>query len=420
MRNIIAFILFASLIGLGIFQYRLLRISLFLAEIRLDEKMASTMQMLERDLAGENQLTFLINSAIAADTSYFTLSVDSLRDAARYFLGDFLRYNLDLNGVRAEFEFQLTDEANRVYLRTPGYGGGDQRFTYKTAIDGYLSAFSHKHYFLHLQIADASRYLLLQLNTLTIPSFIFLILIIVSSAWLILNLYWQGNINAVTNEFINNLTHELKTPVFSIALATRLLESKTADPELRKLVDMVRLDNEKLKTHIDRVLGLAFLEKNRQIIRLERTDMRPALEVFARHWKLKTELTGGTFTQTLPEESCIVLADEGHLVNALDNIMDNALKYSSETPEIGLKVTLEKKKLVIEISDKGIGMEEKAAKKIFDKFYRIPEKENLHRAKGFGLGLSYVRHVIRAHKGNISVKSQPGEGSIFIVELGVV
>ncbi|MDX2248350.1 MAG: HAMP domain-containing sensor histidine kinase [Bacteroidia bacterium] len=417
MRNIIVLILFASLIGLGVFQYRLLRISLSLAEIRFDEKMAATLQVLERDLVTENRLTFLLNSAIAADTTFFRLSADSLKDAATYFLGDFLRYNLDNNGIKASFEYQLTDPNNRVLLSSPGFVTGGQRFTYKTALDGYLSAFSHNHYFLNIQITRASEYLLLQLNALTIPSFIFLILIIASSAWLIRNLYWQGNINSVTHDFINNLTHELKTPVFSIALATKLLEAKTSDESVLKLAGMIRKDNDKLKTHIDRVLSLAFLENNKQIIQLQKTDLQPLLEEFVRNWKIKTEMSGGLFTEKIPTEICLVMADESHFTSALDNIMDNALKYSSAPPEITFTAEKKAGKIIITIADKGIGMDEKSVKKIFDKFYRIPEKENLHAVKGFGLGLSYVRHVLKAHKSTIHVQSQPGKGTIFTVEI---
>ncbi|MEZ4776338.1 MAG: HAMP domain-containing sensor histidine kinase [Bacteroidia bacterium] len=418
MRNIIVFILFASLVGLGIFQYRLLRISLSLAEIRFDEKMATTLHVLEQDLVTENSLTYLLNSAIAADTTYFTLSVDSLRDAATYFLGDYLRYYLDINGIKADFEYQLTDANNRVFLRSTGYKSNDQRFTYKTAIDGYLSAFSHNHYFLHIQITQPSLYLLRQLNVLTIPSFIFLILIIVSSAWLIRNLYWQGNINSVTHDFINNLTHELKTPVFSIGLATKLLESKTNDGDLLKLVGMIRKDNEKLKTHIDKVLSLAFLENNQQVIQLQKTDMQPLMEEFAQTWKTKTEMSGGVFISKIETQNQWIMADESHFINALDNIMDNATKYSRSAPEISFEVRNEKHKLVISISDKGIGMDEKVIGQIFDKFYRVPEKENLHQVKGFGLGLSYVKHVIRAHKGTIDVQSQPGKGTTITVAVG--
>lgn len=403
-----------SVLGLFVVQYQFLRVGLNLAKVQFDRKMATAGMDIQEDLNAENQLTFLVAKAITGE-DYFKLSIDSVEDASRYFLNDFLEQRLISNGIDTDFSYRLYTRDSTDYLKAPtDFKKDESLINYPIELRGYLPKAIEKPLILELQFQDLNKYFLSQLNGLTIPALIFIIAIILVVIWILRSFYWQSNVITTTNEFINNLTHELKTPVFSIGLATKILEDDLEERQ-KPLVHLIRQQVERLKRHIDQVLDLASLESGKKIFDFKETDLRPVLLQLCADFNLLAKMEDIKFSCELQEGNYPVKAEVSHLENAFNNLLDNAKKYSDH-PEISLTASLENKKLVISIKDNGIGISEKEKDRIFKKFYRV-SNGNLHKVKGYGLGLSYVKEIVKKHRGTITVESEQNKGTIVSVLL---
>ncbi|MGM1055033.1 MAG: histidine kinase dimerization/phospho-acceptor domain-containing protein [Bacteroidota bacterium] len=228
-----------SVLGLFVVQYQFLRVGLNLAKVQFDRKMATAGMDTQQDLNSENQLTFLVAKAITGE-DYFKLSLDSVEDASRFFLNDFLEQRLVSNGIDTDFSYRLYTRDSTDYLKPPTVFKKDKSLiNYPIELKGYLPQVIEKPLILELQFQDLNKYFLSQLNGLTIPALIFIIAIILVVIWILRSFYWQSNVITTTNEFINNLTHELKTPVFSIGLATKILEDDL-DERQKPIVHLIR------------------------------------------------------------------------------------------------------------------------------------------------------------------------------------
>lgn len=410
---IVVFII--SVIGLAFIQYQYLRIGLNLAKLQFNTKTGQALQTIKTDLGTKNELTFLMAQAINKDDSHFNLSLDSIQDATRYFLNDFLVDRFLQQGIKTDFVYRLHSEDSTIFL-SPGYKQlEEEELKFPMLLNGYLPETVHKRLVLDIQFEDLNNYFLSQLNGLTIPSLLFIVAIIIVVIWVIRSMYWQKNVITTTNDFINNLTHELKTPVFSIGLATKLLEEKAGEDQ-QKLVGMIRDQNEKLKTHIDKVLELSGMETNKKILKLSPLDFYPPLEKLANTFAAFAILEDIEFKYSLEDTRYWLNCEDSHLSNAVGNLLDNAKKYSSKHQVIQLKAYTQEKFLYIVVEDNGIGIAKNELKNIFKKFHRISSGD-LQNVRGYGLGLSYVKQVIKLHKGNVSVDSQLGEGTIVTIKL---
>lgn len=417
-RKIYIAVLVVSVVGLFVVQYQYLNIGLNLARVQFQKNISKAAQTIKEDLSTENQLTFLIGQAITLDEGYFTLSMDSIQDASRHFLNDFITYRLAEQGIDTDFTYRLSTKDSTDYLSSPLTAGPavkeDKRLSYPIELKGYLPDLMTKSLVLELQFRDLNRYFLFQLNGLIIPSLLFMAGILVVIVWVLRSFYWQSRIITTTNDFINNLTHELKTPVFSIGLATKILQKKVPDTE-SSVVELIQQETERMKTHIDKVLELSRLESGRQPYKLEVANLRDDLEqLVARYTKL-AELEGFKFNATLPEGPIKAKVDAAHWINALNNLWDNARRYATE-PEIEFKVVRSGQNWIFTLLDNGPGMSPEQQQRMFEKYYRGGQNDT-HRVKGYGLGLSYVQHIVRGHKGRIKVDSALGQGTSISLSL---
>lgn len=229
----------------------------------------------------------------------------------------------------------------------------------------------------------------------------------------------QKKIAEIKTDFINNMSHEFKTPLATISVATdSLANDKIAtNPEKVKYYStLIKQENLRMKKQVENVLNMSKLERNEVKLFLKETNVRELIKKIAESFGLIVAQRNGTLTQEFTAEKFNFKIDEFHFSNMLINLLDNANKYSPEAPEIKVKTRNEGNWYVIEISDKGMGMETLNKVKIFEKFFR-EETGNIHNVKGQGLGLSYVKKIIELHKGQIHVESQKGQGSTFIVKL---
>jgi two-component system phosphate regulon sensor histidine kinase PhoR len=215
------------------------------------------------------------------------------------------------------------------------------------------------------------------------------------------------------------MTHEFKTPLTNIALASKMLmkDSTNKQPDkIKHYSEIILEENEKLNLQIEQVLSMTALERGEIPLQKIELDFHQLINDTLKCIGIQIENQQGNIKLNLLAETFVILADKTHLTNALCNLIDNAIKYAKEKPDITIYTYNKGKFLVMEVSDNGIGIEKKYQKKVFDKFFRIPTGD-IHNVKGFGLGLAYVKKIVEIHQGIIEIKSEPNKGTIFTISL---
>ena len=246
-----------------------------------------------------------------------------------------------------------------------------------------------------------------------------LLVLIGCFAYTILSIIKQKKLSEMKSDFMNNMTHEFKTPVATIMIASESLR----DPEIsldkarvERLAGIIYDENVRLGNHIERVLNIARIEKGDLTLESERIDMNELISTVTDSLGLQLQKKNVSINLYLNAEDSIVSGDELHFSNVIFNLIDNSIKYSEDTPQIDILTQNHANKLFISFKDNGIGMSRDQLSKIFDQFYRIPTG-NIHNVKGFGLGLSYVQDIIKRLGGSIRVKSELNKGTEFEITL---
>ncbi len=238
------------------------------------------------------------------------------------------------------------------------------------------------------------------------------------SLWIIIR---QKRLGEIKNDFIGNMTHELKTPISTIALSSEVLSEPgiERDPErLRMYAGIIRTENDRLRTQVERVLQLATLDKENLALKREAVDLHALIGDVATAFDLQIKDRSGVLRMELGAAKHIGTGDPVHLTNVLFNLVDNAIKYSDEKVEVTISTVSTPEWIEVRVQDKGIGIAREDQRQVFERFYRVPTG-NVHNVKGFGLGLHYVQQIVHAHNGSIRIESEPGRGSTFIIRLPI-
>ncbi|MFK5889154.1 MAG: HAMP domain-containing sensor histidine kinase [Flavobacteriaceae bacterium] len=418
-RHLYIIIFTISVIGLGVTQYQYLKIGLNLAKVQFNQNIGKSVKTIQTDLSYNNKLTFLLGKAITNDDTYFKTKLDSVKEASIYYLNDFLAYKLLVNGIKTNFEYKIYVKDTSLYLTSKNFIEQETKLKiYPIQLKGYLPNLVHQNVILELQFNKINEYFLFQLNGLIIPSFIFMMVIILVVIWVLRSFYWQQSIITRTNDFINNLTHELKTPVFSIGLATKMLR-KNETKETKAYLDIIKNENERLKEQIENVLQLARFEGKNNNIKLTEVDFYPYILKLCKDFKRNSEMEAVDFKYDIKETSLKLKCHTKHLSNAINNLLDNAKKYSFNKPKIDLEAFIIDNKLCISITDNGIGINKEHQKNVFKKHFRIPSGD-LYTVKGYGLGLYYVKKMINLHKGKIFLESKLNLGTKITISIPII
>lgn len=253
-------------------------------------------------------------------------------------------------------------------------------------------------------------------------SILFTGIILVCFSYTVYVIFHQKKISEIKNDFINNMTHEFKTPIATISLATDSIGSPIIindENKIRRFLGIIKEENKRMLNQVEKVLQMAQLDKKEIKMKPVKININELVERAVNHASLKVEERGGKINISSMAANDEIIADQNHISNILANLLDNAEKYSETVPEILVETKEEADGITISVTDNGIGMSKDSIKHIFEKFYRV-HTGNLHNVKGFGLGLSYVKAMIDAHGGRISVKSELGKGSTFIIFLPFV
>ncbi|MFL5765066.1 MAG: sensor histidine kinase [Bacteroidia bacterium] len=273
--------------------------------------------------------------------------------------------------------------------------------------------------YLSVYFPNQRRYLLSSMWGQLVISLVFLLALIFSFYYTISTIFRQKKLSEIKNDFISNMTHEFKTPISTISLAVEVLNDKSVEKSPDRVTNYVKMigdENKRLSLLVENILQTAILDKGQFKLKIQSIDIHNLLEQTFTNIKLQVENKEGQITAELNAEQPVVNADRVHVTNILFNLIDNALKYSNERPEIKVTTENDEKGVYISVQDNGIGISKENQKRIFDTMYRVPTG-NIHNVKGFGLGLSYVKAVVEKHGGSVKVESEPGKGSMFTIFL---
>lgn len=422
MKNwIIVGIVFISLIGLVLVQYHYLRAGLLLERSRLDQRIGYVLDEVYLKLARQGAVRDMAMRVMFSEQEPLAspeyLLPEKLEDSIQLLIRSFLAGD----SVRMDYAFALTDETgDQTFLKTDNYtSGAENELTYQRKVEGLLSGACGCIPTFHLQIKNTVNYLLGRLAYLVVPSVLFILLLAGCLGLLIYYLNRQQRLDAVKNDFINNLTHELKTPVFSIGMLSRMIRGAVDEGQPEKVLEyasLIEQENRLVKDHVDRVLELATLEGPSYQMEKSPTDLHSLVEEAARALQPQLQSLEGEMVLELDAEDSMLPADRTHLRNVILNLLDNAIKYRNGPPQIHITTRREGRGLILSVADRGIGIPGAHHHKVFEKFYRVPAGD-LHEVKGFGLGLSYVQQIVRAHQGHIQLWSRVGEGTRFDIWL---
>lgn len=334
-------------------------------------------------------------------------------------VASYLRSELEYNGLTLPFEFAIVNRTTGVVYKTNGYSPMSQQDVYSQAL--FPNDPKSKQYTLNITFPNKSDYIFSSVKFL-VPSLAFTFLLLGVFLYTISIAFKQKKLSEIKNDFINNMTHEFKTPISSISIAAQMLndDSVRKSPEMLKHVSSVINDETKrLRFQVEKVLQLSLFDRKNATMRLEEEDANANIYSVINTFKLKVEKYGGHIDADLEAEDPIIKVDKMHFTNVIFNLLDNAVKYRREDVPPVLKVSTvnpDEDHIQITVQDNGIGMKREDLKKIFEKFYRV-STGNLHDVKGFGLGLAYVSKMIELFGGSIHAESELNKGSKFIITL---
>ncbi|KPM33670.1 Two-component system-sensor histidine kinase [Croceitalea dokdonensis DOKDO 023] len=330
-------------------------------------------------------------------------------------LGD----ELQNRGVGIDFEYGIYSQGFPTKVKSKKFKFAETSI-YETPI--FRDSEGKTDFSLLVSFPKKKKFLFNSVMTMAVLSLLFTLVIVIAYSSAIYQLIQQKQISEIKSDFINNMTHEFKTPIATINLAVEAIRNPKSiedkDKVLRYL-GMIRDENKRMHAQVENVLRISKLEKNQLDISKDRVDLHDIITDAIAHVELIVEDRGGYIHTDLMAERSEVLANEMHFTNVIVNILDNAVKYSPEAPKINVMTEVVKNSIVIKVEDHGAGMSKAVLKKVFEKFYR-EHTGNLHNVKGHGLGLAYVKKIVDDHQGEVYAESEKGKGSTFYIKLPLI
>ncbi len=331
-------------------------------------------------------------------------------------LDSLLQTELQEQGIQAKYHFGILNQNKNafVYPVKAGLISSLLKSPYQISLSADNVFISPK--FLSIYFPEQQNYILRNLWIMLLGSAFLIILIVWTFSYTVLTIFRQKKLSEIKNDFINNMTHEFKTPISTISLACEALGDTTIEKNQKRIENYVKVikdENKRLGLLVESVLQTAVLDKGQLKLKLKSLDIHETIEGVLNNSYVQIENKKAEIEIEFDATESIILADRVHLSNIIYNLIDNALKYGSENPIIKISTQSNNKGVFIKVADNGIGISKEDQKRIFEKLYRVPTG-NLHNVKGFGLGLSYVKAIVEKHGGNIFVESTLGEGSTFV------
>ena len=332
-----------------------------------------------------------------------------------------LKAELMNNGINIPYHFTVTTQDGREIYRCPDYTDDGEECSYSQLL--FRNDPRSKTGIVKIHFPDMNSYIFSSVYFM-IPSVIFTIVLLITFIFTIVVIFRQKRYSEIKNDFINNMTHELKTPISSISLAAQMLNdnSVTKSPAMMKhLGGVIGDETKRLRFLVEKVLQMSMFDKKKAVFKKKELDLNEIVENVAHSFTLRVEHTGGKIYVDIEAIDSKIYVDEVHFSNVLFNLMDNAVKYRKpdQPVDIYMKTWNDDTHLYVSVKDTGLGIKKEDMKKVFEKFYRV-HTGNVHDVKGFGLGLAYVKKIVDLHKGEISINSEYGKGTTFTIKLPVI
>lgn len=327
------------------------------------------------------------------------------------------------NGVDLPFFYSIVDKQGKVIYKCNKEIHFDHPEVENNIYTQKLFPFeeSGSPVFLQVVFPTKQNYILSSMNLL-LPSAILILLVLCIFIVAIIIIFRQKQLNNMKNDFVNNMTHEFKTPISTISLASQMLQDSGVGktPEtLKHISNVIRDETKRLSFQVEKVLQMAIFERDNSTLKLNEIRINSLIQDIIGNFSLKVTSKGGKITSKLNATHDVALVDEVHFTNVIFNLMDNALKYCDKSLLLTIETWNEKNNLLISIEDNGIGIHKEDLKRVFEKFYRV-STGNLHNVKGFGLGLAYVKKIVTEHRGSIRVESELNIGTKFIISIPIL
>ncbi len=335
----------------------------------------------------------------------------------------YLKASLENNGITLGWEYAIVDRRGEVVDKTEGYDEATPKEVIFTQALFPNDPESRRCY-LNVYFPERDRFIFSSISFM-IPAFVFTFILLVVFLFTIVIAFRQKKLSEMKNDFINNMTHEFKTPISTISLAAQMLNDdsvRKSGTMLQHISTVINDETKRLRFQVEKVLQMSMFERQKATLKLQDVDANSVIYNIVNTFKLKVEKYGGHIDAVLDAEVALVNVDEMHFTNVIFNLLDNAVKYRRDDCDLELRVStrnLPNGRLEIVIADNGVGIKKDDLKKIFEKFYRV-STGNRHDVKGFGLGLAYVHKMVTELKGDIRVESELGKGSKFIITLPTI
>lgn len=403
-----------SILGITSTQIYWVRKAFDLKENQFNDDVNRALENVASQIFEVNKMPVPANGLVSQESSnYFTVSVNGPIDTN--LLGFLLRNEFDKRNIVADYEYGVYDCSDQCMM------GGNYISPTKNKIPvslNELPALKMDGYYFGVRFPQIEANLIGQMGIWGFSSVVMLVVIFffVYTLFVILK---QRRLSEVQKDFINNMTHEFKTPLSTIAISTSVLKDPSIihNPErLLNYATIIENESSRLKQQVERVLQMARTEKSNAVLKKEKSDLHELIRDAVKNISTFLQSQTGTIDIYLKASHSLVEVDKLHFTNVIHNLLDNAIKYSEASPVISVSTLNQGKNFIIEVKDNGIGISSENRKKIFHRFYRVPTG-NLHDVKGFGLGLNYVKLIVKAHKGKITVQSDPDGGSTFTIVL---
>lgn len=405
-----------ALSGIIITQIYWVRRAYGLQERQFNDRVVIAMSSVVDRIQKANGDSAFVEPVNQISSSYFVANInDTLHP---YFLETLLREEFETLNLKENFEYAIYD----CFSDSVVYGAKIQ-FSGEVAREpssdlSIQKRFQNDGHYFGIYFPSKSGMIIQQMD-FWIFSSIAIIVLVVFFGYSITIILRQKRLSEVKTDFINNMTHELKTPISTIGISSEMLmKSEIAkEPErLNQYAKIIHSENQRLKSQVERVLSVATLSADKLKIKAEQVDLHEIIDQAVGAQQLHLEQREGHIQVDKSAKHFTVNGDKVHLSNLVYNLLDNAVKYTTNSPQIKISTSNDGDKLKLQIADNGIGIESRHQRMVFDKFFRVPTG-NIHNVKGFGLGLYYVKTVVDAHNGIVSVDSEPGKGSCFTVVL---
>ncbi|MCX6279374.1 MAG: HAMP domain-containing sensor histidine kinase [Bacteroidetes bacterium] len=337
-------------------------------------------------------------------------------------LDSLIRLQLNIRGVDTRYEFCIYKPERQEFLMERSSVFRKELIEKGNAFVLFQSDIYSSPEYLLIYFPREKQFLLTELWGMLLISIILIIVIVYSFTYTITIIFRQKRLSEMKNDFINNMTHEFKTPISTISLACEALGDKDlrgSSDMLENYISMIRDENRRLAGMAEKILQTAVIDKGQLKMNMEKTDLHEIIQSVIRNLRIQVEIKDGEIIRNFMASRSRIEGDKVHITNLVYNLLDNANKYSPRKPAIRIHTENVSNGIVLTIEDNGIGIGKAEQKKIFDKLYRVPTG-NIHEVRGFGLGLSYVKAIVDEHHGKISVESEVNKGTKFKVFLPFV